>query len=169
MYSDETQDIEWYLPDPRTIIPLDGFHVSRSLKKRLRSGKFNISVDQDFLGVMRACADRREGTWINQQFYDVYGELNKLGYAHSVEVWLDARLVGGTYGVSIGKAFMAESMFHYETDASKVALYYLIELLNRYDFQLLDVQFLTPHLSSLGAVEITNDEYQRRLKSALAG
>ncbi len=116
---------------------------------------------------MRGCADREEGTWISEAFYRVYGTLHYLGYAHSVEVWQEGRLVGGTYGVAMGGAFMAESMFHYETNASKVALAALVARMKERGFTLLDTQFLTPHLESLGAKEISATEYQTRLHAAL--
>jgi leucyl/phenylalanyl-tRNA---protein transferase len=167
MWHEEIRQIGWYRPDPRAIIPLDGFHVSRSLRKVLRRGHFEIRCNTDFVGVMRACADRPEGTWISEDFVRVYGELHRLGFAHSVEAWREGKLVGGTYGIAIGGAFMAESMFHRETDASKVALAALVGRLNERGFTLLDVQYLTPHLESLGAVEISGDEYGRRLQRAI--
>ena len=157
----------WFQPDPRAVIPLDGFHISRSLAKTLRQGVFAIRYNTDFLGVMRGCADREGGTWISREFFEVYGELHRQGKAHSVEAWRGGKLVGGTYGVALGGAFMAESMFHYETDASKVALFGLFQRLNERGFTLLDVQYLTPHLQSLGALEIPNDEYMNRLSGAL--
>lgn len=167
MGEEGTDAVYWFKPDPRTVIPLDGFHTSRSLRKVIRQGRFEVSVNQDFLGVMRACADRREGTWITEPFYEVYGALHTQGKAHSVECWLDGRLVGGLYGVALGGAFMAESMFHYETDASKVALAALVDHLNERRFALLDVQYLTPHLASLGAIEIPGKRYERMLATAL--
>lgn len=167
MYNQYTGGIDWYRPDPRAIIPLDGFHISRSLAKTIRRGAFTVSIDTDFEGVMRACGDRIEGTWISEEFVDLYGELHRQGKAHSVEVRLGERLVGGTYGIALGAAFMAESMFHYETDASKVALAALVQRLNDRAFRLLDCQYLTPHLRSLGAVEIPNRLYQSRLAAAL--
>lgn len=160
-------DIYWCRPEPRAIIPLDGFHISRSLAKVIRQNRFEVRFDTDFEGVMRCCADREEGTWITEDFIDVYGELHKLGKAHSVETWRGGELVGGTYGVSIGAAFMAESMFHRETDASKVALAALVSKLNEQRYDLLDVQYLTPHLKSLGAVEIPHAHYIRLLNSAV--
>ena len=161
-------DTLWFRPDPRAIIPLDGFHVSRSLARERRRGTFEVRVDADFTGVMRGCADRPEGTWISPRFVEVYGALHEAGMAHSVEAWREGRLVGGTYGLALGGAFMAESMFHRETDASKVALAALVVRLRERGFALLDVQYLTPHLESLGAVEITRREYERRLEQALA-
>ncbi len=167
MFNHGTEEIEWYRPDPRTIIPLESFHISRSLAKTLRQGVFEVRYNTDFEGVMRGCADREEGTWISEEFIQVYGDLHRLGKAHSVEVMLGDRLVGGTYGVAIGSAFMAESMFHYETDASKVALASLVERLRAREFTLLDVQYLTPHLARFGAIEIPFRDYYDRLRRAL--
>jgi leucyl/phenylalanyl-tRNA--protein transferase len=160
-------EIFWCLPEPRAIIPLDGFHVSRSLTRVIRRNVFEITINRDFEEVMRCCADRPEGTWISEDFINVYGELHRLKKAHSVEVLQSGRLVGGVYGVSLGSAFMAESMFHYETNASKVALAALVWRLNERGFTLLDVQYMTNHLRSLGAVEIPHLEYYKRLKRAL--
>jgi leucyl/phenylalanyl-tRNA---protein transferase len=168
MYNHYTGGIEWYLPDPRAVIPLDGFHVSRSLAKTIRQAAFEVTIDRAFEAVMRGCGDRPEGTWISEEFITVYGELYRRGAAHSVEAWRAGRLVGGAYGIALGGAFMAESMFHYETDASKVALAALVERLRARRFELLDTQYLTPHLASLGAVEIAKSEYASRLKRALA-
>jgi leucyl/phenylalanyl-tRNA--protein transferase len=163
----DTGEILWLTPNPRAVIPLDGFHASRSLRKTLRTVNFEITVDQDFRGVMVACGDR-EDTWITDEFKRAYGELHDLGFAHSLEVWQDGALAGGVYGVSLNGAFFAESMFHKVTDASKVALYHLVARLKERGFKLLEVQFLTPHLASLGAVEIAKVEYLRRLRVALA-
>ena len=168
MADERSGDIVWFRPDPRAIIPLDGFHASRSLTRTLKRGAFEIRVDTDFEGVMRGCADRPEGTWISERFVEVYGALHRAGHAHSVEAWRDGRLAGGTYGLALGCAFMAESMFHRETDASKVALAALVSRLRLRRFVLLDVQYVTPHLESLGAVEITRREYERRLEQALS-
>lgn len=167
MGDDETGEVAWYWPDPRAILPLNGFHTSRSLAKTLRKGTFEVRIDTAHEAVMRACADRAEGTWITEDFIRVYGALHRAGYSHSVEAWRAGRLVGGVYGVALGAAFMAESMFHRETDASKVALAALVHQLRERGFQLLDVQLLTPHLASLGAVEISRDEYLSRLLQAL--
>lgn len=163
----KTEEIQWYFPDPRAILPLDKFHCSKSLAKKVKQGIFSYTTDQDFLGVMKGCAARKE-TWINDEFIRVYSELHRLGFAHSVEVWRQKKLVGGVYGVSIGGAFFAESKFHSETDASKVALYYLVRELNKRGFGLLEVQFLTPHLKSLGAEEIPAKKYSTLLKKAVA-
>jgi len=167
MHNHFTGGIDWYRPDPRAILPLNGFHTSRSLAGTIRRGTFTVTFDTAFEAVMRGCADRSEGTWISEEFISVYGDLHRQGKAHSVEAWLDDRLAGGAYGVALGGAFMAESMFHYETDASKVALAALVEHLRIRGYQLLDVQYLTPHLSSLGAIEIPHREYNDRLRQAL--
>jgi leucyl/phenylalanyl-tRNA--protein transferase len=167
MADERSGEVLWFRPDPRAIIPLDGFHVSRSLGRTLRRLLFEIRVDTDFEGVMRACADRPEGTWISARFVEVYSALHRAGKAHSVEAWREGRLVGGVYGLALGGAFMAESMFHRETDTSKVALAALVGRLRERRFILLDVQYVTPHLESLGAVEITRREYERRLELAL--
>ncbi len=162
----QSHEICWFNPDPRAIIPLDGFHVSRSLRRTLRKGSFQSSIDRDFVGVVEGCAQRRE-TWINDEVKRAYTQLHHDGYAHSLEVWLDDQLVGGVYGVAIGAAFFAESKFHRVTDASKAALYYLVNHLRRVGFQLLEVQFLIPHLASLGAIEISAKDYHERLHRAL--
>lgn len=167
MYVESLGEVAWFRPEVRTIMPLDGFHISRSLSKTLRHGRFDVRIDTDFLGVMRGCADRDEGTWISEEFYEVYGELHRRGRAHSVETWRNGNLVGGLYGVALGGAFMAESMFHYDTDASKVALAGLVQQMNERGYALLDVQYLTPHLASLGAVEIPGWTYYVRLQRAL--
>ena len=167
MYNEWTGGIDWYRPDPRAIIPLDSFHISHSLAKTIRQGRFQVTFNKDFEGVMRGCADREEGTWITEEFIEVYTTLHRRGRAHSVEVWRAERLVGGTYGVAIGAAFMAESMFHTVSNASKVALVNLVDKLNQRGFELLDTQFLTPHLASLGAVEIPHRTYAIRLARAV--
>ena len=168
MSASEFGDINWYRPDPRAVIPLDRFHVSRSLAKTIRQGVFEVRVNTDFVGVMRGCATNREdGTWISEEFVELYSELHRSGKAHSVETWRDERLVGGTYGLALGGAFMAESMFHYETDASKVALAALVARLCERGFQLLDVQYVTPHLERFGAVEIPHRIYYDLLKRSL--
>lgn len=156
----------WWSPDPRGIIPLDGLHVSRSLRRSAR--RFEVRHDTEFEAVMRHCGDpRRPHGWINEEFVRAYTRLHHLGWAHSVEVWLDDRLVGGLYGVTIGRFFAGESMFHSVTDASKVALMATVERLVTAGATLFDVQWLTPHLASLGAVEIPRDEYLRRLEIAV--
>lgn len=159
----ETNEICWFNPDPRAIIPLNGFHCSRSLRRKINKKLFNITYNEAFMNVMKGCANREE-TWITEEFIYAYTKLHKEGFAHSVEVWLNDELVGGVYGVSIGGAFFAESKFHSVTDASKVALYYLVEHLNKASFKLLEVQFMIPHLKSLGAVEIPALNYLSLLK-----
>jgi len=167
MADERTGEVLWFRPDPRAVIPLYGFHVSRSLARTLKRALFEVRIDTDFEGVMRGCADRPEGTWISERFVEVYGALHRAGVAHSVEAWRSGRLGGGLYGLALGGAFMAESMFHRDTDASKVALAALVGRLRERGFTLLDVQYLTPHLESLGAVEISRREYERRLERAL--
>ena len=158
--------VGWYRPDPRAVLPLDKFHASRSLQRKLKSNYFDVTYDRDFEGVMRGCADR-EDTWITAEFLDAYTEMHRLGKAHSVEVWREGKLAGGTYGVHLGGAFFAESKFHTETDASKVALAKLVERLRARGFALLEVQYLTRHLAQFGVVEIPDAEYVRRLEAAL--
>lgn len=163
----ETDEIMWFRPDPRAVIPLDGFHVSQSLRRTLKRGIFSVTRDTAFTEVMLCCADREE-TWITPEFLHAYGQLHEQGHAHSVEVWDKmGNLVGGVYGVSLGGAFFAESKFHRSTDASKVALYHLVEHLRSRKFLLLEVQFMTPHLARLGATPVSDSEYQKRLAAAL--
>ena len=163
----------WWSPDPRAIIPVGseaastdrGLHVSRSLRRSL--GRFTATVDREFEAVMRACGDpARPHGWINEQFIEAYTRLHRLGWAHSVEVWEDDELVGGVYGLSLGAMFAGESMFHRSTDASKAALVHLTSLFADVEHALFDVQWLTPHLASLGAVEIPRSDYLRRLAAA---
>jgi leucyl/phenylalanyl-tRNA--protein transferase len=156
----------WYSPDPRAILPLDGLKVSRSLHQVLKKNLFDVRVNTAFEDVIRACAER-EDTWISEQIVQSYLELHRLGYAHSVESWKDNKLAGGLYGVTMGAAFFGESMFHSVRDASKVALVFLVERLRERGFELLDTQFITPHLARLGGVEISKDEYIARLKQAI--
>ncbi len=161
-----SQEILWYRPDPRAIIPLASFSPSRSLKRSMKNRGYRCSIDQDFCGVIAGCASRSE-TWINEEFHRAYTQLHREGDAHSVEVWLGDRLVGGVYGVAVNGAFFAESKFHTERDASKVALAFLIEHLLQRQMSLLEVQFLTPHLKRLGAVEVSSAEYDVLLLMAL--
>jgi leucyl/phenylalanyl-tRNA---protein transferase len=160
--------IAWFSPARRGIIPLDAVQVSRSLRRSMH--RYEVRMDTRFRAVMEACADpSRKGGWINRDFVDAYTRLHELGWAHSVETYDDAgRLVGGLYGVRIERLFAGESMFHRATDASKVALVHLVEWLRDAGVELLDVQWTTPHLESLGAVEISRDEYLTRLASAIA-
>ena len=162
-------DLFWVSPEMRGIIPLDGFHASKSLRKAMRKSGWTIRVDSDWDGVVEGCASvgaDRHTTWINGTIRAVYGELFRRGIAHTVEVWDETELVGGLYGLAIGAAFFGESMFHRRTDASKMAMAHLVERLNAGGFQLLDTQFLTDHLASLGGVEITRAEYEDRLGRA---
>lgn len=173
--------IRWYNPDPRAILPLDGLHVSRSLRRRLTRGGYTVTCDANFQAVMRGCAEPRRaedadaGTWISEPIIAAYCELHRRGLAHSVEAWSqDAsspdgrRLVGGVYGVTLGGAFFGESMFSRASDASKVCLVHLVEHLNRRGFTLFDTQFTNPHLATLGVIEIPRDEYLARLRAAVA-
>ena len=163
-----TGELAWWSPDPRGVLPLDGLRVTRSLAKSVR--RFDVTIDHAFTDVMRECGDeRRDSGWITEEFIDTYTRLHELGWAHSVEVWREGVLVGGLYGVEIGGLFAGESMFHRERDASKVALVSLVETLRGCGgSRLLDVQWGTDHLASLGAVEIPRTEYLRRLDEALA-
>lgn len=165
--SREDSRLHWLDPDPRGVIPLGGFHISRSLRRRLLSGIFTASTDRDFAGVLDGCADRAE-TWINAEIRALYLALHRRGHAHSLEIWAEGELAGGVYGVALGGAFFGESMFSRRTDASKAALAWLVDRLRRAGFTLFDTQFLTPHLASLGAVEIPRAEYRRQLEAALA-
>ena len=159
-------DIHWVDPRLRGVLPLDGFHVSRSLAKRIRSGRYRVSTDTAFKDVVEACADRDE-TWISQRIQTAYVQLHAQGFAHSIEVWQEDRLVGGVYGVTLGAAFFGESMFSRATDASKLALAFTVHRLRAGGFRLFDTQFLTPHLASLGGREITRSEYHHLLADAL--
>ena len=169
--ADEDGAISWYSPDPRGIIPLDGFHVPSRLQRSRRASRLQIEVDGGFEAVMRACAEAERGeetgTWINEALVESYCALHELGYAHSVEVRQDGALVGGLYGVALGGAFFGESMFHRVRDASKLALIALVERLRGRGFTLLDTQWITPHLQQFGAVEIPRPEYLRRLDASL--
>lgn len=166
----EDGQIYWYDPDPRAIIPLDAFHIPRSLAKKIRQGNFEIRFDTAFRAVITACAAAgpgREETWISSEIIKSYCELHKLGFAHSVETWLEGRLAGGLYGIAIRGLFAGESMFSEVTDSSKIALVYLVEHLQRQGFTLLDTQFITPHLARFGALEIPREAYKMRLAQAL--
>jgi leucyl/phenylalanyl-tRNA--protein transferase len=165
-------EIRWYSPDPRGILPLDEVHIPRRLVRVVRTGRFRIEIDRAFVDVIRACAaderDREDpGTWIDDEIIESYTALHEAGIAHSVETWIDDRLVGGLYGVALGGAFFGESMFHHETDASKVALVALVERLRSRGYRLLDTQWVTPHLEQFGAVEIPREDYLRRLEQSL--
>ncbi|TAK50753.1 MAG: leucyl/phenylalanyl-tRNA--protein transferase [Bacteroidetes bacterium] len=159
-------ELGWYSPDPRAIIPLDTFHVPRSLSLVIKKLPFELRINTAFEEVMRECAEREE-TWISEQIIASYVFLFRLGYAHSVECWKEERLCGGLYGVALGGAFFGESMFSRERDASKIALVHLVELLRTRGFELLDTQFTTAHLERFGAIEIPRREYLKRLKLAI--
>lgn len=163
----DSDSISWIEPRFRGVIPLDGFHISRSLARAIARQDFDVRLNAGFLDVVDACADRPE-TWINQVIRDGYAMLYDLGHAQSLEVWRDGALIGGVYGVTLGGAFFGESMFSRATNGSKIALAYLVAHLNRCGFTLFDTQFITPHLASLGAVEISQDTYLERLSESLA-
>ncbi len=164
--SRDSDAIQWVDPRLRGILPLDHFHISRSLRRRLALDPFQIRTDSDFRRVVTLCADRPE-TWINSQIFNLYLDLHRAGHAHSLEVWDGPDLVGGVYGVALGAAFFGESMFSRRTDASKIALAYLVHRLNAGGFNLFDTQFLTPHLASLGGVEIPRHAYRALLATAV--
>ena len=166
-WPDETGRLLWWSPDPRAILPLDRFHESRSLARTRRRGRLVATRDTACAMVMRGCATTHGATWITPAMMRAYLRLHELGWVHSIEVWTDGTLVGGLYGVAVGGLFAAESMFHVVSDASKVALAELVAHLGGRGFGLLDVQLLTPHLASLGAIEIPREEYLRRLRRAL--
>lgn len=160
-------EIHWVDPRRRGVLPLDGFHISRSLARALRQNPYRISVDEDFDAIVSACADRDE-TWISHRIQALYGQLHRRGFAHSIEVRDGDDLVGGVYGVTLGAAFFGESMFSRVTDASKIALAHAVHRLRAGGFVLFDTQFLTPHLASLGGLEIPRQAYHRLLSEAIA-
>ena len=162
-------ELHWIAPKQRGIIPLDRFHVSRALARKIRRRPFTVRVDNAFGAVIEGCAEsseQRRETWINDTIIDLYTQLHEMGYAHSVECWHDGALAGGLYGISLGAAFFGESMFTRVSDASKIALTYLVARMRHGGYLLLDVQFLTDHLAGLGAIAIPRAEYQRRLRRA---
>ncbi|WP_299850055.1 leucyl/phenylalanyl-tRNA--protein transferase [uncultured Roseovarius sp.] len=162
----DNPEIYWVDPRQRGIMPLDCFHLSRSLRKRIRKAEYSVEINADFKGVVDACADREE-TWINAEIRELYSELHASGHAHSLEIRHDGLLTGGVYGVAIGGAFFGESMFSRQTDASKLALAHLVDHLKRCDYTLFDTQFITTHLQSLGAREISRTSYHLLLEEAL--
>ncbi|MCA0274712.1 MAG: leucyl/phenylalanyl-tRNA--protein transferase [Proteobacteria bacterium] len=165
-------EVFWVRPETRGVIPLDGFHIPHSLARTIRRGHFEIRVNSDFEGTIDACAEKRSGrlsTWINGPIREAYTRLNRMGNAHSVEAWRDGHLVGGLYGVSLGRAFFGESMFSRETDASKVCLVHLVERLRERRFVLLDTQFTTDHLKRFGAVDVPRGKYEKMLADAITG
>lgn len=168
--ADEAGNVHWYAPDPRAIIPLEGYKISRSLRPLVNRNHFEIKIDHDFEAVMRGCARPRfdgDATWISEDFITTYCELHELGLAHSVEAHFEGELVGGLYGVALGGAYFGESMFHFTPNASKVAFHYLIEILKRNNYQLLDTQFINDNVLRFGAVEIPRARYEQLLFQAL--
>ena len=167
----EGQPILWWSPDPRCVLDLDEFHVSRRLRRVLDRGRFRVTFDEDFRGVIRACASvpRRgqDGTWITREMERAYVRLHDAGMAHSVETWLGAELVGGVYGVALGRGFFGESMFHRETDASKAALAGLVHRLSGWGFHFIDAQVTTSHMLRLGAREVPRAAFLKSLEGAL--
>jgi leucyl/phenylalanyl-tRNA---protein transferase len=166
MAESKTGDIHWYSPDPRGIFDLKEFHIPRSLSLTVKKKHFEVGIDREFEKVMRRCGEREE-TWISEELVQSYVKLYRMGFAHSVECWREDKLVGGLYGVSVAGAFFGESMFSIERDASKVALVFLVDRLKARGFELLDTQFLTPHLARFGAREISRKEYLAKLEKAL--
>lgn len=165
---EQSGEIGWFSPDPRGIIPIETFSIPKRLARVVRQRRFDVRFDTAFESVMRACAaDREEGTWISEEIVESYVAMHARGLAHSVECWCEGKLVGGLYGVHLGSAFFGESMFHTETDASKVALVALVGRLKERGFTLLDTQWITPHLEQFGAIEIPKDEYLARVSEAL--
>lgn len=165
-------EVFWVRPETRGVIPLNSFHVPHSLAKTIRQGRFDLRIDSDFEATIDACAERRAGrlsTWINGPIREAYTRLHRIGHAHSVEAWQDDELVGGLYGVSLGRAFFGESMFSRETDASKVCLVHLVERLRARRFVLLDTQFTTDHLKRFGAIDVPRASYEKLLIEALTG
>ena len=161
-----SDEIYWVDPRKRGILPLNGFHLSRSLRKRLLRQDYRVRIDTAFSEVLESCADREE-TWINPQIRELFHQLHRMGYAHSVEVWRDSDLIGGLYGLRLGAAFFGESMFSKERDGSKIALAWLVARLRAGRFTLLDTQFTTPHLESLGARLVPRGHYHELLERAL--
>ncbi|MGR3812055.1 leucyl/phenylalanyl-tRNA--protein transferase [Jiulongibacter sp. NS-SX5] len=168
--ADADKEIFWYAPDPRAIIPFENYKPSRSLRPVLNKKTFEIKIDEQFAKVMKLCAKPRfagDETWISDDLIKAYTDLHELGLAHSVEAFFENELVGGLYGVSLGAAFFGESMFFLKSNASKVAFHYLIEILKRNNYQLLDTQFINDNVERYGAIEISKDEYESRLMQAL--
>ena len=165
-----SDDLFWVCPELRGIIPLDAFHISRTLRKTMKTHPYSVRVDTDFDAIIEGCATAgtdRDSTWINASIRDIYGQLFRRGFVHTVEVWDGSVLVGGLYGVSIGAAFFGESMFHRKTDCSKIAMAYLLERLKAGHYRLLDTQFVTDHLRTFGGIEIPREDYELRLADAL--
>ncbi len=170
--SADDPEIFWVRPETRGIIPLDAFHIPKSLAKTIRRGTFEIGVDSDFSAIIDACAEQRPqrtSTWINGPIREAYARLFQIGHCHTVEAWREGHLAGGLYGVTLGRVFFGESMFSRETDASKVCLAALVERLRERGFQLLDTQFTTEHLKHFGAVDVPRRKYEKLLEAALTG
>ncbi|WP_157014828.1 leucyl/phenylalanyl-tRNA--protein transferase [Mesorhizobium xinjiangense] len=170
--SADDQEVFWVRPETRGIIPLDAFHIPRSLRKAIRRHAFEIAFDHDFDGVIDGCAEVRQerlSTWINGPIRDAYGRLFDLGHCHTVEAWQDGRLAGGLYGVTLGRTFFGESMFSRVADASKVCLVHLVERLAAHGFILLDTQFTTEHLKRFGAIDVPRRQYEKLLAEAIKG
>jgi leucyl/phenylalanyl-tRNA---protein transferase len=168
-YSD--QKIYWINPQNRGILPLGGLHISKSLRKTIRRKSFDVTYNYNFRHIIQECAkigSRRPETWINQEIMEAYIELHKLGYAHSIECWIDNKIVGGLYGIALGGAFFGESMFSQQSNASKIALVHLVAILKDRGFILLDTQFTSDHLETMGVIEISRENYLKKLKNALA-
>lgn len=167
----KSAEIGWYSPDPRGVLPLNGFHLPKKLKKTVISTPFEVKTDHSFQKVMENCSKPRtkqKSTWINKELVALYTELNQYGFAHSVECWLEGELVGGLYGVSLGGVFFGESMFSRANDASKIALVYLIEILRQAGYQMLDTQYVNDHLLQFGVMEISRADYLERLSRILS-
>lgn len=167
----EGEPILWWSPSPRTFLFLDQLHISRSLQKAIRKNQVTISVDRAFEAVMHACAEPRgddAGTWISEEMIETYTSLHELGHAHSIEVWQDERLVGGLYGIAMGRMFFGESMFSRQSNSSKIALFHLVELLKQWHYVGIDCQVYNHHLASLGATEISRKDFEALLKKHVA-
>lgn len=165
----ESEELHWFSPPLRAILPLETFHCPQSLAKIVRQKKFDIRFDSDFAATITGCATARDSTWINTTIREVFCELHRMGNAHSVEAWQDGKLVGGLYGASLGAAFFGESMFSLVSNASRVCLVHLVEKLKQDGFELLDVQYRNDHLSQFGIIEISRVEYEERLAKAVRG
>lgn len=167
-HPEEDNAIYWHTPHLRGIIPLDeGFYINKNLRKLYNAKIFSITVNQNFEEVIHECAYRRSESWISEEIIEAYIELHRMGFAHSIEVWHNNEIAGGLYGVAIGKAFFGESMFTIKSNASKISLIYLVELLRKNEFKLLDTQYLNDHIAQFGAYEISREEYMKRLAKAL--
>ena len=168
--ADTDNTLYWYSPDPRAIIPLEAYHPAKSLRPILNKKTFEVRINTDFKQVMRACAlprSEHDGTWISEEIIEAYVDLHQMGMAHSVETYMDNELVGGLYGVALGAVFFGESMFYRVPNASKVAFHYLIEILRKQQFELLDTQFINDNVRRFGAIEIPRTEYMKLLKQGL--